>query len=484
MRCSIFSKSTLRCVRLSRPEQENLVEQCLDRNRARPFTTSPLSRQERCSGGLFGLQDLKSADDWVKVTDRAICRVNEIRQKIDLEVSKSAPPPTVGSPLILANTPISEKEVKRFQRLLFLLDQISNEVCSIIDAAELCRNVHTSLDYILAAESCVMALSGFIHSLNADSRLYEIVSTIALDDELLISLGEEASYLARDLKREFESDGVHLLDREKKKLGDLHASLVETETLYRQTALASENPNDHQYIIGPFSSPASYSLIKQWLSNYVVQPPSSRLPPSSLLCSGAPKIGEALLSSIDDNDIRAKIWRETIVVPSSNAKTFGRLIQDRRLLAESLGYPTYAHKYLQNKVCSSPENVWNFLLETAEAVRPFANKEWDELLSLKKRLYSLPNATLQPWDIPFLTQKASLERQILLNGDRHSGRNAITELTKYLTVDACIESLKMISNELLGLKLHKVLKLTMSQTLFILLLTKKHCQYDSFMLNR
>lgn len=449
-----------RCQRILNHYQSRLFDLKVKSLRIQTLLTTSIPRNSNNKLGLFGLQDLTHPKDWAKVTDRAIERVSDIRRKIDEVVEAPYSTSHLGgneSNSKLTNGDINLFEIKKAGRLLFLLDQISNEVCSVIDAAELCRNVHATADFVAAAEACVMTLSSFIHSLNADTRLYEIVSSIANNQSLLDSLGEEASYLARDLQREFESDGVHLLDREKKMLADLHASLVETETLYRQTASKSENPNDHQFVIGPFVSHASYSLIKQWLSNFIPQPSAGTLPPSSLVCSGSPKIGEALLSSIEYDNIRAKIWRETLIVPSSNAATLGKLIQDRHHLAESLGYPTYAHKFLKNKVCSSPEKVWTFLSETSEAVRPFARKEWDELLSLKRRIFSNQNTSLEPWDIPYLIQRASQERLVASSGGRDSGRNAINELSKYLTVDACIESLKIISHELLGLNLHKVM---------------------------
>ena len=52
------------------------------------------------------------------------------------------------------------------------LDAVSNAVCGVLDAAELCRCAHASKEWRDAADRAFAAVSGTVSELNADARLY------------------------------------------------------------------------------------------------------------------------------------------------------------------------------------------------------------------------------------------------------------------------------------------------------------------------
>jgi len=66
-----------------------------------------------------------------------------------------------------------------------MMDSISNEVCSVIDAAELCRNVHPGSEWRQSAETAFEILSTFIHKLNADTNLYMILKMILNNKDIV-----------------------------------------------------------------------------------------------------------------------------------------------------------------------------------------------------------------------------------------------------------------------------------------------------------
>lgn len=98
------------------------------------------------------------------------------------------------------------------------LDSISREICSAIDVAELCRNVHSEESYRRAADEAFTIVSGLIHKLNSDSTLYDSLTRAILNGQTQNSLTQEDLDFALDLKHEFESDGVHLSSIDKEKL--------------------------------------------------------------------------------------------------------------------------------------------------------------------------------------------------------------------------------------------------------------------------
>ena len=57
-------------------------------------------------------------------------------------------------------------------KTVLLLDEMSDTICRIADRAELARNAHVSASARRDAEEAVLALSRFVHTLNADETLY------------------------------------------------------------------------------------------------------------------------------------------------------------------------------------------------------------------------------------------------------------------------------------------------------------------------
>ena len=92
--------------------------------------------------------------------------------------------------------------------------------------------------------------------------------------------------------------------------------------------------------------------------------------------------------------------------PVSNQTVLGNLIKYRQELAGTLGYRSYAHKYLANKVIKSPEKVSELLAKTAGTIAARAQQEVGLLLDTKKRVDGGGKGSevrLRPWDVSYMT---------------------------------------------------------------------------------
>ena len=263
---------------------------------SKEFTTTgitpPLSLSDR---GLFGLRGLHTAKDFISLAERCIVRCDairaELRERLDVSQSSSTPPDIVDTLYTLS-----------------LLDSISNEVCRVIDAAELCRNVHAQLAYRNAAEKAFHILSGYISQLNADVTLYTSVvsiveghsgsgstntntrctSTITGPNKSasFSLLTEEQQLVALDLRREFEADGIHfgLLAAEgapqaskykktSQRLAALQAEVTAHETSFMQAAASADNA---LFLIGPFGATLPAETIQPSSSSSATDTASAR----------------------------------------------------------------------------------------------------------------------------------------------------------------------------------------------------------------
>ena len=166
-----------------------------------------LSNQTR-SPGLFGLPNLINPDDFPTLAYSAIENANSMRQYL------SSPTYTISS------------------KTLYELDHISNTVCSVIDAAELARCVHSSPEFRSKAEEAFQILAEFIATLNSDFTLYNKLQLVDEDESLKQSFTEEETRMLFLLKAEFEREGIHLPEEERNKVLQLNGELSQIETTF------------------------------------------------------------------------------------------------------------------------------------------------------------------------------------------------------------------------------------------------------------
>jgi Zn-dependent oligopeptidase len=83
-------------------------------------------------------------------------------------------------------------------------------VCSVIDAAELCRNVHFDIAYRAAAEEAFSTLSTYINRLNANMSIFQHLKSIVTGPAGGAGRGglsAEEGILAADMLHELETEG-------------------------------------------------------------------------------------------------------------------------------------------------------------------------------------------------------------------------------------------------------------------------------------
>ena len=103
------------------------------------------------STGLFGYNILCTANGFSSATDLALRKSREI-------VAKVASADNDGDLL---------KTVKR-------LDQLSDLLCSVIDAAQCIKYVHPDPQFVKAADDAFSTLTHFLNQLNTNSELYNV----------------------------------------------------------------------------------------------------------------------------------------------------------------------------------------------------------------------------------------------------------------------------------------------------------------------
>ena len=137
--------------------------------------------------GVFGLEGLHAPDDFSRLASAAVRRSEDIRAS-------------------LASGAVTGVSVVDH------LDEISDAVCSVVDVAELCRNVHPDPAWVDAANRAYVSLQGYVQGLNADRGLYDALVRAQSDASASGSFTPEAARVALTLRHDFERGGIHLDD--------------------------------------------------------------------------------------------------------------------------------------------------------------------------------------------------------------------------------------------------------------------------------
>lgn len=86
-----------------------------------------------------------------------------------------------------------------------------------------------------------------------------------------------------------------------------------------------------------------------------------------------------------------------------NTENIAEQLQLRQQEAELLGFNNYAELSLATKMADTPAQVKDFLDNLHQRVRPYAERDWQELKTFAKTVLQLD--TLAPWDITYASEK-------------------------------------------------------------------------------
>ncbi|KAM3576399.1 hypothetical protein VYU27_001749 [Nannochloropsis oceanica] len=384
-------------------------------NTARTSSTSiPLNP------GLFGVVGLRRPEDFLRLARESIRRCEEIKYN-----------------LMTWKVPPGVETIRD-------MDAMSNTLCIAIDAAELARNVHHEAAWREAAEEAFIGLSEYIHELNTDVGLYQAVRAVVENPLVVATLSEEEKRTAQLLKAEFESSGIHLPAAERQEVRALLNEIISLETMF-----------SNNVILGRRSFQVSKAeLIAQMPSDVIqnvilpLQPPHQ---PSHLLTlTTDTAVSNAVLRYARDENLRRRMYQEVNTSPHENLDVLSRLVKGRDALARKLGFPSYAHRFLADKMAGHPEEVERFLLALADKVKIKADLELQVLQRAKQLDEDGPtrSAAFHHWDLSYYMGA--------VKSARHASGVDDKGISAYLSLENCLRGLALLCHRLFGIELLEV----------------------------
>jgi mitochondrial intermediate peptidase len=387
---------------------------------ANDASTDTKSHYDAQAMGLFSIPGLVYPSDFQRLTKLAIQDSNALRRLIPEDPDAS----------IATNSQAVE--------ILYIMDRISQVVCNVIDAAELCRSTHASAKWRQAADHAFGILQDYILTLNTDIVLYNALATIEF--KFYSQLSEEEQRFCFLLKREFELDGIHLPHQQRQEVKELHSQVTTLESLYMSNITHS---------VKQFAVDAA--LIESVIPRHVLREHGAVYhddidDSSKVHLTVDTPITHSISSFSPSAELRREVYLECMTSCFENMDCLVALQSARHRLALSLGFPSYAHRFLQDKMAQSPQNVSQFLQDLHQRIQPFYKIDMEQLLRAKQQMegHGLTQQ-IEPWDVKFYTKLIKSQQGLDPN-----------ELVPYLSLKNTLEATQTLVQTLFGIQMRSM----------------------------
>lgn len=196
------------------------------------------------------------------------------------------------------------------------------------------------------------------------------------------------------------------------------------------------------------------SAIREWLQHVPQHKMDGANYEDPLVVTVNVQACQTLLCSVDDEPARKAIFFAMRNALPENESALGEVLLSRYKLATFLGYKSYAHKYLANKVFKTPSDVMQCLRSLNTTLHLKGESEYESMVELKRTLDNQTNVEpvgdiVSLWDIPYLSSRLATTRQ---TEDKTSAQ--LSRMDAYFSIDSVLEGISMILNELFGLSVY------------------------------
>ena len=322
---------------------------------------------------------------------------------------------------------------RTFENTVRALDNEYNKLMKVNEVISLLAYVHPDEDIRNECLKSIAVFGKYFNEISLNEELYNAVKDYSKSDEALNLVGAEKKYL-KETVEEFERNGF-ALPKEKRdelkliqdKLSDLGIQFDSNISSYQDFLLVTEEQMDglpEDYKKAHRQDDGTYKIGLEY--------------PSYVPFMKYSKSDEARKEL-------ANKYKNTAA--DKNLEVLKQIFIEREKLASVLGYKTFAEYRTENRMAKNPQNVWDFENSLKEKVRVKAERDYDELLYVKRNyLKDQSINSIDSWEASFydnilLKEKYELDNQ---------------KLKEYFEVGNVIDGLFKIAQHLYDIKFEQV----------------------------
>lgn len=309
------------------------------------------------------------------------------------------------------------------------LDLLSDCLCRVIDLSDFVRSSHPNHAIVQAANEAYMRMFEYMNVLNTSTALYDALKHAMADVEVTKRWTKEENAVAKILMTDFEEkSGISLPHAARQQFVELSSEIAGVGQAFVEGMTPEKN-----YL--------SFSSSRLKGMDPMVVRELTRLGRVTL-----PTMGMAsnhALRTVEDEEVRKEIYIANQRASKRQIATLEALLQRRAELAALLGYESYAHLALQDKMAKTPEAVATFLDSLAGANRQTASTELAAIQMMKSNMGH--DGPLKPWDREYYITK-------VLHASRNRQKQS-DELSAYFSLGTVFQGLSRLFTRLFGLRI-------------------------------
>ncbi|XP_060090775.1 mitochondrial intermediate peptidase [Heteronotia binoei] len=300
--------------------------------------------------------------------------------------------------------------------IVMIFDQLSDSLCRVADLADFVKIAHPSLAFREAAEDACRNIGTMVEKLNTNVDLCQSLRKLLADKEALAALDPDTRRVAELFMFDFENSGIHLDEEKRRKAVDLNVKILD---LCNEFLMGSQLPNRIDKHVLPEHIRHNFAVE----GNYV-------------------QIGNLNADSPDDL-VREVAYKVFLFPNAQQLHCLEELLSSRNLLAQLVGYDSFAQRALQGTMAKTPENVMQFLVKLSDKLFKRTLDDFRMMNDMKMKLNPM-KSELMPWDHPYYSG--------VLRAERYNIEPSL--YCPFFSLGACMEGLNILFSKLLGITLY------------------------------
>jgi peptidyl-dipeptidase Dcp len=337
----------------------------------------------------------------------------------------------------------NNSETPTFENTIAALENSGKKIARIHTAFGIySSNIYTSEFGIVETEMSPK-LSALNDKMYQNKKLFSRIEALYNSKEKEV-LNSEQQRLIWLYYTDFVREGAELDDLNKEKVGKINQELATLFTRFSQNLLAEEN---NQFI--ELKAESDFDGLPLEIKNAAIAEAKNRkLDALGCIVNTRSSI-EPFLTFSDRRDLREKAF-EIFVKRGDNGnendtkETLITILKLRSQKAKLLGFPSFAHWSLSNKMAKDPQKT----LELMESVwKPAVEKVHQDVAEMQKIVNTEgDNFKIEPWDYRYYAEKVRKAKYSL---DQN-------EIKQYLQLENLREGMFWVAGELFGLSFEQI----------------------------
>lgn len=322
---------------------------------------------------------------------------------------------------------------RSFENTMRALDDIYNDLMKVNEVVSLLAYVHPDDEIRNECLTSTAEFGKFFNEISLSEDLFHAVKNYSKSEDALQLVGANKKYL-KETVEEFERNGF-ALPKEKReqlkilqdKLSDLGIQFDSNISTYQDSLIVTEEeisglPDDykkaHRLDDGNYKIGLDY-----------------------------PSYIPFMKYSVSDKARKELAKKFKNIAADKNLDILKQILIEREKVAKLLGYSTYAEYKTEDRMAKNPQNVWSFENSLKEKVHAKAERDYEELLEVKRKYTGVQSAkSIDSWEASFYDNILLKEKYELDN----------EKLKEYFEVGNVIDGLFQIAQHLYGVKFEEV----------------------------